>query len=66
MGIQKRLQLASPLAPKNIEIIFEGKATCRLHRKSPQEYNEKSPRTGFLASFFDDDMSPIIRIIIIF
>jgi hypothetical protein len=25
--------------PKNVKIVLEGKATCRLHRKSPNEYN---------------------------
>jgi hypothetical protein len=30
------------LVPKNIKKILEGKATCRLHRKSPIEYSKKT------------------------
>ncbi len=28
-------------SPKNIKIILAGRATCRLHRKSPIEYKKK-------------------------
>jgi hypothetical protein len=33
-------------SPKNIQIVVEGKAACRLHRKLPRDYNKRSSRTA--------------------
>jgi hypothetical protein len=41
------------LVPKNIKKILGGKATCRLHRKSPIEYSKKLMLDGRAHLFSD-------------